>query len=116
MIGASGTVTTMAAHHLGLRRYSRAAVDGASLARDTVLRIGAELSRLSVRELTQVPCIGTDRADLALAGGAIFEAVCRMWPVSSIRVADRGLREGVLVDLMREADREADPLHARADC
>lgn len=116
MIGASGTVTTMAAHHLGLRRYNRAAVDGASLARDTVLRIGAELSRLSVCELTQVPCIGTDRADLALAGGAIFEAICRMWPVGSIRVADRGLREGVLVDLMREADRESDPLCARDDC
>ena len=116
MIGASGTVTTMAAHHLGLRRYSRAAVDGSSLARDTILRIGAELSRMSVRELTQVPCIGTDRADLALAGGAIFEAICRMWPVGSIRVADRGLREGVLVDLMREADRDADPLCARDDC
>ena len=116
MIGASGTVTTMAAHHLGLRRYSRAAVDGSSLARDTILRIGAELSRMSVDELTQVPCIGTDRADLALAGGAIFEAVCRMWPVGSIRVADRGLREGVLVDLMREADRESDPLRARDDC
>lgn len=116
MIGASGTVTTMAAHHLGLRRYSRAAVDGSCLARDTVLRIGGELSRMSVRELTQVPCIGNDRADLALAGGAIFEAICRMWPVGSVRVADRGLREGVLVDLMREADREADPLCSRDDC
>jgi len=53
--------------------------------------------------------IGNDRADLALAGGAILEAVCRQWHAPTVRVADRGLREGVLMDLMRQADREADP-------
>ena len=51
---------------------------------------------------------------LALAGGAILEAVCRQWPAPMVRVADRGLREGVLMDLMRKADREADPRHQRA--
>ena len=68
---------------------------------------------LSVAELTALPCIGTDRADLALAGGAILEAVCRQWPAPVVTVADRGLREGVLMDLMRQADRDADPLHRR---
>ena len=113
MIGASGTVTTMAAHHMGLRRYNRAIVDGTWLDRDAILRIGAELACKSVSELVNVPCIGHDRADLALAGGAIFEAVCRHWPVATVRVADRGLREGVLADLMRQADRDADPVLAR---
>ncbi len=46
-----------------------------------------------------MPCIGVDRADLALAGGAILEAVCRQWAAPVVRVADRGLREGVLMDL-----------------
>ena len=107
MIGVSGTVTTVSAHHLGLKRYNRAAVDGSCIGRDQILKICNELAGLSLRDLTALPCIGDDRADLALAGGAILEAVCRQWPTARVRVADRGLREGVLMDLMRQADREA---------
>jgi exopolyphosphatase / guanosine-5'-triphosphate,3'-diphosphate pyrophosphatase len=110
MVGASGTVTTVSAHHLGLKRYNRTMVDGSRIGRDEVLRICDELSAMSVAQLTNLPCIGDDRADLALAGGAILEAVCRQWAAPSVRVADRGLREGVLMDLMRQADRDADPL------
>jgi len=110
MVGASGTVTTVSAHNLGLKRYNRALVDGSSIDRPSILRICEMLASLSVAELTHLPCIGDDRADLALAGGAILEAVCRQWPTASVRVADRGLREGVLMDLMRQADRDADPL------
>jgi exopolyphosphatase/guanosine-5'-triphosphate,3'-diphosphate pyrophosphatase len=113
MLGASGTVTTVSAHNLGLRRYNRTTVDGSRIGREQVLRICDQLSVLSVSELTALPCIGDDRAELALAGGAILEAVCRQWPTPSVRVADRGLREGVLMDLMRQADREADPLTRR---
>lgn len=113
MIGASGTVTTVSAHHLGLKRYNRTVVDGSRISRDSILRICDQLSLLSVAELTTLPCIGNDRADLALAGGAILEAVCRQWPAPMVRVADRGLREGVLMDLMRQADREADPNYRR---
>mgnify|MGYP002630416356 FL=1 len=110
LVGASGTVTTISAHNLGLKRYNRALVDGSRIGRDSILRICDLLSTLSVDQLTLLPCIGDDRADLALAGGAILEAVCRQWPAALVRVADRGLREGVLMDLMRQADREADPL------
>jgi len=113
MVGASGTVTTVSAHHLGLKRYNRTAVDGSSIGHDQILKICEELSVLSVTEMTALPCIGDDRAELALAGGAILEAVCRQWPAPMVRVADRGLREGVLMDLMRQADRDADPLCRR---
>ena len=110
VVGASGTVTTVSAHNLGLKRYNRALVDGSRIDRDSILRICNKLSSLSVAELTHVPCIGDDRAELALAGGAILEAICRQGPAPVVRVADRGLREGVLMDLMRQADRDADPL------
>jgi exopolyphosphatase/guanosine-5'-triphosphate,3'-diphosphate pyrophosphatase len=115
MVGASGTVTTVSAHHLGLKRYNRTMVDGSSIGREHVLRICDELAAMSVMELTALPCIGDDRADLALAGGAILEAVCRQWPAPMVRVADRGLREGVLMDLMRQADRDSDPMCRRQD-
>ena len=115
MLGASGTVTTVSAHHQGLKRYNRTMVDGSSIGHEQILRICDELSVMSVAELTAVPCIGDDRADLALAGGAILEAVCRQWPAPAVRVADRGLREGVLMDLMRQADRDAAPVCRRSD-
>jgi len=114
MIGASGTVTTISAHHQGLKRYNRTLVDGSRIGREEILRICDELSTLSVDQLTHLPCIGDDRADLALAGGAILEAVCRQWAAPVVRVADRGLREGVLMELMRQADREADQLCRRS--
>jgi exopolyphosphatase/guanosine-5'-triphosphate,3'-diphosphate pyrophosphatase len=113
MIGASGTVTTVAAYGMGLKRYHRASVDGTNIERESILRIGTHIARMSVVELAELPCIGWERAELALAGGAILEAVCRQWPVPRVVVADRGLREGVLVDLMREADRDCDPLTRR---
>jgi exopolyphosphatase/guanosine-5'-triphosphate,3'-diphosphate pyrophosphatase len=113
MIGVSGTVTTVSAQHLGLKRYNRTVVDGSHIGREHILRICDQLSLLSVAELTHLPCIGDDRAELALAGGAILEAVCRQWPAPVVRVADRGLREGVLMVLMRRADRDADPFCQR---
>ena len=107
MVGASGTVTTVAALHLGLKRYVRASVDGSFVPRSAIAAINSDLSSRSIAELAEVACIGADRADLAPAGGAILEAVCRLWPVPRVGVADRSLREGVLLDLMRQADREA---------
>jgi exopolyphosphatase/pppGpp-phosphohydrolase len=76
-------------------------VCAAKIGREQILRIFDKLSVLSVAELTALPCIGDDRAEPALAGGAILEAICRRWPAPMVRVADRGLGEGVLMDLMR---------------
>src|SRR5260370_2450663 len=94
MIGASGTVTTVSAHHLGLKRYNRSIVDGSRIGRDSILRICDQLSVMSVIELTDLPCIGNDRADLALAGGAILEAVCPQWHAPLVRVAHPRLPGG----------------------
>lgn len=107
MLGTSGTVTTVAGVHLRLPRYNRAAVDGTSLDFDQVERVGDELARLDHHGRVAQPCIGVERADLVVAGCAILVAICRMWPVGRLRIADRGVREGILFGLMREADREA---------
>lgn len=100
LIGTSGTVTTVAAIHLGLRRYSRAVVDGARIPREAVHAVSAGLAARPLAELAAQGCIGPERADLVLSGCAILEAVCGLWPVARIDVADRGLREGILLDLM----------------
>jgi exopolyphosphatase/guanosine-5'-triphosphate,3'-diphosphate pyrophosphatase len=103
MLGTSGTVTTLAAVHLGLRRYDRRKVDGMSLPFSVVQSVSRMLRDLDEAGRAAHPCIGQDRADLVVAGCAILEAVHRVWPVERLQVADRGLREGILNALLGHA-------------
>jgi exopolyphosphatase/guanosine-5'-triphosphate,3'-diphosphate pyrophosphatase len=104
LIGTSGTVTTLAGLHLGLERYERQKVDGLWMSAGEVDVTIAALLGMTFERRVSHPCIGRDRADLVLPGCAIFEAIRREWPTSRVRVADRGLREGILISLM-DADR-----------
>ena len=103
IIGTSGTVTVVASMQLGLKRYRRSLVDGMWLDVADARRISKDLCSMSNIERAQEPCIGHDRADLVVCGCAILEAILRECPSERIRVADRGLREGILADLAREA-------------
>ena len=102
LLGTSGTVTTIAGVHLGLPRYERNRVDGCWLGTGQARAVTARLLAASYEERVAEPCIGKERADLVLAGCAILEAMLKMWPCGRLRVADRGLREGILATLMAE--------------
>ncbi|WP_041678566.1 Ppx/GppA phosphatase family protein [Rhizobium etli] len=102
LIGTSGTVTTLAGVHLDLPRYDRRKVDGIWLSDDEVSAMQAKLLSWDFESRAANPCIGPDRADLVLAGCAILEAIRRRWPSPRMRVADRGLREGLLTDMMAD--------------
>ncbi len=102
MLGTSGTVTTLAGVHLGLPRYDRRRVDGTWLSADEVNQMMAVITGMDYAARVANPCIGRERADLVLAGCAILEAIRRRWPCQRLRVADRGLREGILVEMMTE--------------
>jgi exopolyphosphatase/guanosine-5'-triphosphate,3'-diphosphate pyrophosphatase len=101
LLGTSGTVTTIAGVHLALERYERRRVDGCWMSAEEARAVARKLLAMSYAERIASPCIGRERADLVLAGCAILEAICRAFPCRRLRVADRGLREGMLVDLMR---------------
>ncbi len=100
MLGTSGTVTTLAGVQKGLPRYNRAAVDGCYLDMKSVVEVCWRIADMSYARRCAHPCIGKDRADMVIAGCAILTAICRLWPVDRLRVADRGLREGLLVTMM----------------
>jgi exopolyphosphatase / guanosine-5'-triphosphate,3'-diphosphate pyrophosphatase len=101
MLGTSGTVTTIAGVFLRLPRYDRRRVDGCWLSDDEISRVVGELMAMSFEQRAANPCIGAERADLVLAGCAILDAIRRAFPCPRLRVADRGLREGMLVEMMR---------------
>jgi len=102
MVGTSGTVTTLASLNMHLPRYNRSLVDGSYLQITAARRVTEELLGLDHEGRVNNPCIGRDRADLVIPGCAAFDAICEQWPVQRLRVADRGLREGILLDLMSE--------------
>jgi len=102
MLGTSGTVTTIAGVHLNLKRYDRNRVDGCWMNTQQITAVIERLLDMSYEDRVASPCIGTERADLVLAGCAILEAIRRAFPCPRLRVADRGLREGMLVQMMRE--------------
>lgn len=104
LLGTSGTVTTLAGVHLDLPRYDRRRVDGLWMTRGEVDGVLKRIQTMSYAERLQNACIGPERADLVLAGCAILEGIRRLFPAERIRIADRGLREGMLLELMR-ADR-----------
>jgi exopolyphosphatase / guanosine-5'-triphosphate,3'-diphosphate pyrophosphatase len=100
LIGTSGAITSLAGMHLGLQRYDRSRVDGIWMNRDQCEEAARSLLALTPSERARQPCIGPDRADLVLAGAAILQAVQELWPCTRVRVADRGLREGILMSLI----------------
>jgi len=102
LIGTSGAITSLAGLHLELPRYDRSRVDGLWLSQGDCVATADRLLALDPTERAGQPCIGPDRADLVLAGAAILQAVQETWPCERVRVADRGLREGVLLSLMAE--------------
>jgi exopolyphosphatase/guanosine-5'-triphosphate,3'-diphosphate pyrophosphatase len=101
LLGTSGTVTTIAGVHLGLRHYDRAVVDGCWLDGIDADRVTQQLRDMTFEERMRNGCIGRERADLVLAGCAILEEIRAAFPGLRIRVADRGLREGILAFLMK---------------
>ena len=105
VIGTGGTITTLKALHLGLRSYDRSKVDATQLARTDWETVIHDIMAMSHEQRSANGCIGQGRADLVLPGCAILEGMLDLWPVPNVGVADRGLREGLLVTMMDQIQR-----------
>ena len=103
LLGTSGTVTTLASVHLGLSHYDRSQVDGLIVPAAAMRRISLDLAGRDLNQRAQLPCIGTERADLVVAGCAILETILDLWPAERLGIADRGIREGILRRLMESS-------------
>jgi exopolyphosphatase/guanosine-5'-triphosphate,3'-diphosphate pyrophosphatase len=100
LLGTSGTVTTLASVHLALPSYDRRMVDGLHVPVGDMRRISTMIAEMDFEQRSGLPCIGTERADMVVAGCAILEAILDIWPADTLGIADRGIREGILRSLM----------------
>lgn len=107
VIGTSGTATVLGALHLNLIKYNRNAVDGLSVSTADIYKVINKIKALGEEGRKKHPCIGIKKSGLTLAGCAIIEGLYSFWPISEITIADRGIREGVLLDMMhRDSDKK----------
>ena len=100
LLGTSGTVTTLASVHLALPTYDRRLIDGLHVPVGDMRRISTMIAEMDFPQRCGLPCIGTERADMVVAGCAILEAILDIWPAETLGIADRGIREGILRSLM----------------
>lgn len=102
MVGSSGTVTTLAGVLRGLKRYQRSLIDGCVMQVREAQQVTDSIRGLDFVGRAAIPCIGEERADLVVAGCAILQAITETWPVTQFRIGDRGLREGILTELLAQ--------------
>jgi exopolyphosphatase/guanosine-5'-triphosphate,3'-diphosphate pyrophosphatase len=102
LLSTSGTVTTLAAIHMGLQRYERSRIDGITLPTEALRKAVRTILKMRPSERFSHPCIGSDRSDYIISGCAIFEAICTLWDIPSITIADRGVREGIIISLIKK--------------
>ncbi len=100
VLGTSGTVTVLGAVHLNLTHYNRSVVDGLTMSYSDLMRTINKIKRMGDEGRKKHACIGAQKADLTVAGCAIIEGLMTFWNMSELTIADRGIREGILLDLM----------------
>ena len=100
LIGTSGTITSLAGIYLELPYYQRDKVDGLWMNGADVTEVSRRMAAMTIKERGNISCVGHDRASLLVAGCAIMDVLLEMWPAEKVRVADRGLREGMLMGLI----------------
>lgn len=114
LLGSSGTVTTLAAVQANLPRYERRFIDSICLNIADLRRVSQEILHMTPDERMQNPCIGKGRSDLIIIGSSILEGIFDALPLEEVFIADRGVREGILsellLDLHKNVPANFDPL------
>lgn len=67
------------------------------------------LARLPIEERSQLPSISPQRAEVIVAGGQILEGVMRAFKIERLQPCGYALREGVIIDYLREIESESLP-------
>lgn len=106
IIGTSGPVTLLAGVHLELTSYNRDRVDGCWMSRAESKAVIDRVVDTAPEARGKFPTIGAERAGLMLPGCAILSAALDTFQAPRLRVADRGLREGLLLSMIHSTKKK----------
>ena len=100
LVGVAGTVTSLAAIHLGLKHYDPKLVHGSELTRDDIVGLYHRLARMSLPEREALPALPPGRADVIVAGCAILIRVMARWSFPAVRVSEKDILDGLALELV----------------
>jgi exopolyphosphatase/guanosine-5'-triphosphate,3'-diphosphate pyrophosphatase len=100
LVGVAGTVTSLAAMAQNLASYDPARVHGYRLGRGALARQLERLRGATQAEREKMPGLDPRRADVILAGAVILDRIAQRARAPEIVVSDRGIRWGLLHDLL----------------
>jgi exopolyphosphatase/guanosine-5'-triphosphate,3'-diphosphate pyrophosphatase len=98
LVGAAGTVTTLAAMAQDLRSYDPGLVHGYRLTLPTLEKQIARLRTSTQAEREAMAGLDPRRADVILGGSLILSQIARRLGVAEVLVSDRGIRWGLLYE------------------
>lgn len=97
-VGTSGTTSIMARIELGLTSFDRDRIEGVCLTRRKVVSQRSHLWNLPLVERRKIAGLPADRADVMLAGVAIYEALMEWFGFEDLLVSTRGLRFAAVIE------------------
>jgi exopolyphosphatase/guanosine-5'-triphosphate,3'-diphosphate pyrophosphatase len=101
LVGVAGTVTSLAAMALELATYDPGRVHGHHLSRADLGRQMARLAAATQAERERIVGLDPRRADVIFAGAVILERIAAAAGAAEVLVSDRGIRWGLLYELIR---------------
>lgn len=104
--GTSGTIINLA----GLLNFENGAAGQKPLVRlEKLIAVNEMLARLTLDERARLPVISPQRAEVIVAGGLILESVMQALEIDVLQPVFYALREGVIIDHLREMEAESLP-------
>lgn len=94
------------------RKTKGAQPAGDEVALSKLVAFNSRMAQLTMKERREVPGISAQRSEIIVAGGQILEAVMRTLGINLLRTCAWALREGVLIDRLRDIETESQPPRA----
>jgi exopolyphosphatase / guanosine-5'-triphosphate,3'-diphosphate pyrophosphatase len=82
---------------------------GAEIPLNRLERLNSRLAEMNISERRGQPGVSAQRSEIIIAGGQILEGAMRALGINVMRTCDWALREGVVIDRLRELEAEARP-------
>jgi exopolyphosphatase/guanosine-5'-triphosphate,3'-diphosphate pyrophosphatase len=100
LVGLAGSVTTVAALHLGLPEYDAARIHGSVVPAGEVRRISDMLLALPTAERAALPCMHPGRADVIAAGALVLRLVLDRAGLDAVVVSEHDILDGIAWSLV----------------
>ncbi len=97
LIGSGGTMTSIAAMGMALRKESYGSTHGHEVLRSEVVHLLAMLKRKNVTERRSIPGLQPDRADIIIAGVTVVDELMEFFSANFLTINERGIREGLIL-------------------